>query len=378
MPNRRRQLSPAGTPVQTTPRANNSHSTPNTVVQVKDNELEKQKLIKDALKSLPLFKGSGDDQVNVRHHFALLESRSKIYKWTKDDLCTIARLSLAADALEYLVSVEDGSTFTYEQIKDSLCSRFNRTPEIAVLKARLDNIKKTNKTVRQYADEIQSIATKLHTISGYKVNNDALFSIFERGLKNEDKKTLTLLGITTFEEAINKLSSLEAFAEKSEINLHGSDKNHVAPKINHAFVVDNCSEELNKQSKVEHEKLTKEVQDLKEMVAQLASSLEKEKNKNKNSSNNFNSSNGNRRPRFNNNNNFVCYRCQRIGHTSARCRAVTNVYGHPLRSPPDFQPMFGHLQMPAPALPAVEPQPIGAPGNADQLALPPPPTQSSD
>ena len=82
MPSKRRQQ--AGTPanasipIQGSPNLNRSLNNTNdsTVIQVKDNENEKKKLIKDALKSIPLFKGGQD---SVRHHFSFLESRSKVH-----------------------------------------------------------------------------------------------------------------------------------------------------------------------------------------------------------------------------------------------------------------------------------------------------------
>ena len=389
--NRRRQQN-ASTPIQS-PNLNRSNAggTPlnnasnNTVIQVKDNEIEKSKIIKEGLKNIPLFKG----EESVRHHFALLESRQKIYGWSNEILTTITRLTIAGNALEYLTSIEVGSTFKYNEIKDKLNARFDKTPEIVELKTKLKNLRKGSKSVRTYAEEIRGIAAQLYAKTGTNISEREMFDHFERGLKYEDQKTLALMDINTFEGGINKLATLEAYSDRAEVDLHGKDKNHIAPKVNQALALGDFTEQLKKQNKVETDKLGQEIKDLKEIVAQLAKTVASgEQNKNK--SVNHNNSRNYRGPRYGNFNNYTCHRCQRRGHFASNCIASINAYGQPLppkqaamqpyRQAAPYQPMFGHLQ-PLPPMqpgPSSDPPPIVHAEEAEQLALPAPPPTSGD
>ena len=83
-----------------------------------------------------------------------------------------------------------------------------------------------------------------------------LFDYFERGLKYDEQKTLALMDINT----------LEAYTDRAEIDLHGRDRNHVAPKVNQALALGDFLKELKKQNKVETDKLGKEIKDLKEIL----------------------------------------------------------------------------------------------------------------
>ena len=390
MPSKRRQQAGtpanASSPIQGSPNLNrtlnnSSNNTNNsTVIQVKDSETEKNKIIKEGLKNTPLFKG----EESVRHHFSLLESRAKIYGWSDDILTTITRLTIAGNALEYLTSIEEGRTFKYQEIKDKLNARFDRTPEIVELKTKLKNLRKGNKSVRTYAEDIRGIAAQLYAKTGTNMSDRELFDHFERGLKYEDQKTLALMDITTFEGGINKLATLEAYSDRAELDLHGREKNHLIPKVNQALALGDFSEELKKQNKVETDKLGQELKDLKEIVAQLAKSVASgESNKNK-SVNNNNSRNV-RGPRYGNYNNFVCHRCQRRGHFISTCIATTNVFGQPLppkqpgmqpfRPAVPYQPMFAHLQPMQPES-SHDPPPVAPPAGEEQLALPAPPPGS--
>ena len=202
-------------------------------------------------------------------------------------------------------------------------------------------------------EEIRSTAEQLYGKTGSSLHDKDLFDILERGLKPEDQKTLALLDITTFDGAINKLATLEAYNGRAELDLHGRDRNHGAAKVNQAFALGDFSEELKKQNKVETDKLSQEIKTLKETVASLAKMVAsndgaKNKNVNNNNSQYF------RGPRPGGYRDFSCRRCLRAGHFERNCFANSDVMGRPLQSRPQnmqpfrpqvpFQPMFGHLQ----------------------------------